>query len=75
MSATAETTLDITGTTQLMAGFMECTSLTSGGISSENNLTSLGAMDACMYSTNARVTKSPATSRRFGKIGKMVVSN
>ena len=75
MAATAVTTLDLTGTTYPMAGFMESNAPTSGGVSTENNLTRLGAMGACMYSTSARVTSTPATSRRFIKVGKMMRSS
>ena len=68
----AVTTLDLTGTTQIMDGFIEWTAQTSGGVSMEKFLTSLGAMGACMYSTSARVTKTPATSIRFSKAGNVM---
>ena len=72
VEATEVTTMDLTGTTQSLAGFMECNVPTSEGVSLEKNLTILGAMGACMYSTSARVTRTPATSRRFIKAGNMM---
>ena len=72
VAAAAVTTLDLTGTTHPMAGFMEWTDPTSGGISPENNLTRPREMGACMYSTSARVTRTPATSRRFSKTGNIL---
>ena len=72
MVAAAVTTLDLTGMTQPMAGFIEWTAPTSGGVSPAKNLTRLGAMVACMYSTSTRVTRTPATYRRFSKAGNMM---
>ena len=66
------TTLSLTNTTQIVAGSMEWTDLTSVGISLVKNLTWLGAMGACMYLTSARVISMPATSTRFNKTGKMM---
>ena len=68
----AVNTLDLTGTTQIMDGFIEWTAQTSGGVSMEKFLTSLGAMGACMYSTSAIVIRTPATPRGFSKAGKMM---
>ena len=64
--------IDITGINQPMAVFMEWTAPTSGGVYPENNLTRLEAMGACMYSTSARVIRTPTTSRRFSKAGNMM---
>ena len=67
------TTLDLTGTTQPMDGFMEWTATTSGEVSPVKSLTRLGAMGAYIYSTSARVTRTPATYIRFSKTGKIMV--
>ena len=72
VEAAEVTTLDLTGTTQPMAGFMEWNVPTSGGVSLAKNLTRLGATGACMYSTSTRVTRIPSISRRFIKAGKMM---
>ena len=72
VTATAVTTLDLTGMTQPMAGFMEWNDTTSGGVSMAKNLTRMGAMGACMYSTIARVKRKPTTSRRSSKAGKIM---
>ena len=72
MIATFVTTLDLTSITQLMDVSMEWNYPTSGSISQVNNLTRAGAMGACIYSTSSRVIRTPATSRRFRKAGKMM---
>ena len=72
VAATAVTTMDLTGTTQPMDGFMEWTAPTSGGVSMAKSLTRLLVMGAYMYSTSARVKRTPLTSRRFSKAGKMM---
>ena len=51
VAAAEVTTMDLTGKTQPMDGFVDCTALTSGGVSPSGNFTRLGAMGACMYST------------------------
>ena len=65
MGYTAVTTMYLTSTTHPMAGFMECTAPTSVGVSPEKSLTRLRVMGAYMYSTSPKVTRMPATSRRF----------
>ena len=70
--AAAVTTIYLTGNIQPMASFMEWTSPTSGGVYPAKSLTRLGVMGAYMYSTSARVTRTPTTSRRFSKAGKMM---
>ena len=60
----AVTTMDLTGTTHIMAGINDFATPTSGGISPARNLTRPGAMGACMYSTSAIVTWTPSTPRR-----------
>ena len=72
VEAAASTTLALISTTQVMAGSMDWTAPTSGGISPENTLTSPGAMGACMFSTSARVISTPKTSRRFSKVVMMI---
>ena len=72
MTSVVVTTLDLTVTTQNMAGFTVWTDPTSGGVSQENNLIRLGAMSACMYSESTRVTRSSDTSRIFRKAGNMM---
>ena len=73
MAAAAVPTLDITGTTHSMAGFVEWNDPTSRGVSPENTFTRLGDMGPCMYSTSARVTWAHVTSRRYSKVGKIIV--
>ena len=70
--AAAVTTLDLTGRTHIMAGFVDWTATTSGGVSTEKNLTKLGEMGACMCSPSVRVTRTPATSRSFSKVGNIM---
>ena len=67
VAAVAVATMDLAGTTQLMAGFMEWTIPTSGGVYPVKGLTRLGVRGAYMYSTSAIVTSKPATSIRFSK--------
>ena len=71
VASVAVTTLDLTGTTQTIDGFIEWTDTTSGGVSMAKNLTRMGAMGACMYSTRAIVKRTPAKSRRLSKAGKL----
>ena len=72
MAAAAVTTLALRGMAHLMDGFMEWNALTSGGVSPVKNFTRLGSMGACIYSTSAIVTRTPATSRRFSNAGNMM---
>ena len=67
VAAAAVTTLALTITTQLMAGYMEWYPQTSGRVYLANNLKSLGAMVACMFPTSTRVIRIPTTYRRFSK--------
>ena len=48
MSAVKATTLDLTGTTQIMDGSTEWTDPTSGGVSTTKDFTRPGAMGACI---------------------------
>ena len=72
VASAAITTIYLTGETQPMYGFMEWTAPISGGVSMENNLTRLGAMVPCIYSTSARLIRTPYTYRRSSKAGKMM---
>ena len=72
VAAVEATTMDLISTTQLMAGSMECTAQTSGGVYTENNLTWPGAMGTCMFLTSARVIRTPVISKRFSTAGIMM---
>ena len=69
----AATNLDLISTTHILDVSMECNDPTSRGISPEKNLTSPGGIVACMFSTSARVIRTPATSISFIKAGMMMV--
>ena len=72
MSDAAVNTLDLTRMTQIMAGYMEWTDPTSGGVSLAKNLIRRGAMGACIFPTRERVIRTPYTYRRSSKAGKMM---
>ena len=72
LAAAAVITLDLTGKTHPMADFVDFTALTSGVVYPSDNLTRLGVMGACMYSTIEIVIRTPAISRRFVKAGKIM---
>ena len=67
MEAAEVTTISLTDMNQLMASFIEWIAPTSVGVCTAKNLTRLGAMGTCMYSSSARVIRTPATSKRFSK--------
>ena len=74
VAAALATTLDLTRTTHIMAVSMEWTALNSGGLFTANNLTRPGEMGACMFSTSARVIRTPVISIRFCKAGMLMGS-